>query len=1241
MKKLGVLVLSVFSIILLLVGCKDNQKENPPTPVEPEVVYPRFSDISILESELKPGTIDVFVKALDEEAMIYLIVVPASSTAPTHEQIMKHEDYNSVSIVAYAQEKGTLYKTIEALDEGEGFDVYVTLSLNNTFAEKFYKTTCKTKTLEETIDKGSGTAEDPFKIFSIADLEQVAGDSETLSAYYSLENDIDLAEKYGPELLSFVPLSWQTGSLKAFSGSFNGNGHTIKNLYINETKESVGLFGQIGEEGVVSNLILENPVVATTAQRLGAAVGYNKGTVANISVLGGSITSLVPEGGQAKAGGIVGDMYESGSILRSISKTIVIAGGNNVGGICGSSDASTGKTKELEILDCYSLSDVKTSNKGKYVGGIVGYARCVKIERCYATGNIEGGEGVGGVVGFLQHRNQSPITPSVKSCFAMGVTLTVTGTSQSNNSGYVIGNRSTSNNTNPIYENLYYADSNLIGNQKTPQKLAEETDVAHFANKEWLKTNLNLDCNDIYWTMLTDAFRPTLVHASWDKGLYEAPLFITAINVSALNRNELSLHIEAKSGTISYVVVKKDAHAPTVDQILAHEKYDDVEILAFGTSTNPNLDDVISNLEDETEYMIYAVAKDGEKLSTISQIKGKTLAAPILLAAEYAVTNGDSIGKIILSVTSNKAVTTYYFVSKTQVSLTKEELMEKESTTNASVTITGLDENTLYYLYFYSKTQDEDVEIVEKSITTTADLVDLSLDVSLTTGITQGTLKLVITSNKDNTSIYYILGTPLDSYTIDQIKEGSLYEDEVVLSDLVDNTEYKIFVYGKTNTKQTEIITKTATTINPEVPLAVEIDVEANDDDFTYVLAITPNKEVNVYYLVSTSDEAPHKDALKALEATSSLSISLLELEHGTTYYVYVLCTTDKEETEVMTKEFVTASLPEVTLTAELVNTGLVKYAQADALFEVTDGATIHYLLSNEQLNKDTLTLTDLTETTTESKIEFRGLHSSKTYYLYACATKDEVQTPIVENSITTAEYKNFNRTYPKKSEINIYNAEDFYKFIEFANNGLPTNEEEAANGTKTKISASALVTLYGNIYLSTDQKVQMITDTFKGNFDGQGYTIYITDIYASGTVNGASTQSSVGGVIGVSEILVKNIVSDVTVVANGKTRTDSQIIGTIQNSSKETSIAKITSCISYKKGNLVRNWKNPGEHTNCYEVGTESSAENYQTTISLEDITEEWIKTNTSFDIEGTNDTLSLWVLDENQLKLRIGGLA
>lgn len=800
---------SILFAFTILVGCSNSGSKVP----EPEKAYPRFSQISIIESEKEAGSIDVFVKALEEETQIYLIVVAEEAQAPTHEQIKAQIDYNGVSIEEYAQASSVLYKKITGLEEASTYKVYVTLELNDIFAKKMYQTTCHTKTSDEVIDKGSGTQEDPYKVFTIADLELVASDTERLSAYYSLQNDIDLSEKYGEDLLSFVPLSWQTGSLKAFAGTFNGNGHKIKNLYINEKKESVGLFGQLGETGVITNVILENPRVSTTGQRMGAIVGYNKGSVIASSVIGGVIESLVPAGGSAKAGGIVGDMYESGSVIRCVSNTKVIAKGNNVGGIVGSSDASTGKTKALEIKSSYSLSEVQTT--GKYAGGIVGYARCVQIESCYAYGDVSGTEGVGGLVGYLQQRNGSSIVPYIKNSFVIGTNIVVTGEEQTNNSGIVLGNRSTANSTDPVIENLYHASSTMTGNQKTPQNNSSEVEVSQFADKTWLKDHVQIDCNNTYWTLKTGAGRPTLVQATWDDGVYTEALVLRNVVVSAPNRNEVKITAESNAGTIAYIVVPTGATAPTAAQIIAQENYGEVSIVGSGISTSNTLDMTVSALADSTSYDVYLVALVGENVTEIQKESITTQAPPVVLETSYEIEDA-SVGSISITVTSNKAVTTYYKISKVELTLTKDDMLLENSFTSTSVTVDELDENTSYYIYLYSKNAEEDVEIACKTFTTKEDDSEEiptvpELEVVLVAGevaYAQAKADFVVAAGS---TIHYLITTLEGVYT----KTDLIYNTKdlsITFTGLVSETKYYLYAYASKDDTDTTIVCKEITT---------------------------------------------------------------------------------------------------------------------------------------------------------------------------------------------------------------------------------------------------------------------------------------------------------------------------------------------------------------------------------------------------------------------------------------------
>ena len=472
----------------------------------------RYQDISILESREKGGAIDIFIKAKDSTANIYLMVVNHNAKEPTNKQIVAGESYDDVEVIAYEKGVGTLYKTITNLKEEVLYDAYVTLELDGKFAQEIYKSTVTTYS-DANIILGDGSLENPYQVRTVADLEKVASTTEYLNANFILMNDLDLSEKYGEGKESFTPLGFQTGSLKAFNGSFNGNGHIINGLYIDSKTESTGLFAQVGATGSVHDLILTNVNVKSNSQRLGACVGYNKGIVSNIVVDGGTVESLTSSSSTAKVGGAVGDMYDSGTVSKIYTNVTVISGGANAGGIIGSIDAAATTQEDIVIGNCYSIGDVISG--GKYAGGIVGYFRCASLSNCYATGDVTGTFGVGGVVGYAQHRKDSPIQPSVKRAFYMGQNITATDLSSTNASGKVIGSLSTSNG-GVDWDNLYCLQSTIVTAGKITSA-GQVTDISSFADQDFLSA---LGLNFAYdWDLKDGAIRPTLKFASnYDSG---------------------------------------------------------------------------------------------------------------------------------------------------------------------------------------------------------------------------------------------------------------------------------------------------------------------------------------------------------------------------------------------------------------------------------------------------------------------------------------------------------------------------------------------------------------------------------------------------------------------------------------------------------------------------------------------------------------------------------------------------
>jgi hypothetical protein len=142
---------------------------------------------------------------------------------------------------------------------------------------------------------------------------------------YTLANDLNLTAD-----LANSSSMWKTGdgfspigsATTPFTGSFDGQGHTITGLTINRSStDDVGLFGIVGTGGVVQNVRLVNAIVSGQ-NNVGGLAGFNKGTVSN-SYATGSVS------GVSNVGGLVGK-NDGGDISTSYA-TVVVTPPNNTG----------------------------------------------------------------------------------------------------------------------------------------------------------------------------------------------------------------------------------------------------------------------------------------------------------------------------------------------------------------------------------------------------------------------------------------------------------------------------------------------------------------------------------------------------------------------------------------------------------------------------------------------------------------------------------------------------------------------------------------------------------------------------------------------------------------------------------------------------------------------------------------------------------------------------------------------
>lgn len=217
---------------------------------------------------------------------------------------------------------------------------------------------------------GSGTEAEPYRIESNGDLSQLANyvnsGTSYSGIYIKLVYDLDLSTVCGPTIGSWTPI----GSSNApFEGVFDGDGHTISGLYVNNNSDYQGLFGYVTAEATITNITLISPNV-TGGNYVGGICG--SGQASYCAVAGGSVR------GSSVVGGLVG--FSEGSVNHCFNMAKVTATGSSttlgysgafVGGLVG---FMHDEDSDAELTYCYNVGLVEaTAYSANYVGGLVGF----------------------------------------------------------------------------------------------------------------------------------------------------------------------------------------------------------------------------------------------------------------------------------------------------------------------------------------------------------------------------------------------------------------------------------------------------------------------------------------------------------------------------------------------------------------------------------------------------------------------------------------------------------------------------------------------------------------------------------------------------------------------------------------------------------------------------------------------------------------------------------------------------
>jgi The GLUG motif len=269
------------------------------------------------------------------------------------------------------------------------------------------------------VQSAVSAANNCIQISSIEQLQSIGGSTGPITGSYCLSRDIDASiTKTWNGGAGFIPIGYSAaittnstvptyGPLvgvnatpRQFVGTFDGQGHTISNLFIkNVAAFNLGLFSWIGPGGVVRNvgLVTGSLTVGGGYQNFGLLAGWNLGTITT-SYASGSVSGGDNAG---TLGGLVGWNW-GGTIANSYATSNVRAGvgAYRIGGLAGFNGyyLNGGGT----IANSYATGTVTAGINSSTMGGLVGDNNSAVISNSYAVGNVSAGNGssfLGGLAG--------------------------------------------------------------------------------------------------------------------------------------------------------------------------------------------------------------------------------------------------------------------------------------------------------------------------------------------------------------------------------------------------------------------------------------------------------------------------------------------------------------------------------------------------------------------------------------------------------------------------------------------------------------------------------------------------------------------------------------------------------------------------------------------------------------------------------------------------------------------------
>ena len=257
---------------------------------------------------------------------------------------------------------------------------------------------------------GSGTAADPYRIPTAEGLKWFRdvvnganGQTQNPAACAVLENDIVLNDgtfdengNYTPgesqaPVETWTPIAYSDhfdeNTTLYYTGTFDGQGHTIRGMYVSVPSGGVDKQVCLGLFSAVKNAVIRNVTVT----------GYVAGFVGNLGGIAGCPRNSTIEN----------------CANHCTVKSTTDDNASYVGGIAGGMD--TGST----IRDCYNTGTISQDKFLRYhcTGGIVGYSSESTVSNCYNVGNVAGNGGRNGEILGLNYEDENYAPSTVSNCY--------------------------------------------------------------------------------------------------------------------------------------------------------------------------------------------------------------------------------------------------------------------------------------------------------------------------------------------------------------------------------------------------------------------------------------------------------------------------------------------------------------------------------------------------------------------------------------------------------------------------------------------------------------------------------------------------------------------------------------------------------------------------------------------------------------------------------------------------------